>query len=232
MTLSLEEEIFISSGLLTENYDPEAELEEGDEHLTPEERKVDLKDAQEQYLTVRGRLSKLSWEDAKWEVGSDVPSDKSLRVRAIFASVRKSRQEIGSGTGNDPEKIVEGLPIAYALGDVRVYAEPKMMGPGDSFKRITINRVSPASSHEPMTREVYVEEIGDEIRFQLRVECEGCSKPVEHDAEECPFCGFDLLGGEDPEDLEEKGTDGPPGPKPEGTSPAAATTTSSPVSTA
>jgi hypothetical protein len=210
MTLSLEEEIFISSGLLTDNYDPEAELEEGDEHLTPEERKQDLKDAQEQYLTVRGRLAKLSWEDAKWEVGGDVPSDKSLKIRAIFASIRKSRQEVGSGTSADPEKIIDGLPIAYALGDVRIYAEPKMNGPGDSFKRITINRVSPASSHEPMTREVFVEEIADEIRFQLRVECEGCSKPVEHDAEECPHCGFDLLGGGDDDGLEgEEGETGP-----------------------
>lgn len=210
MTLSLEEEIFISSGLLEDNYDPQSELEEGDEHLTPEEQKAELAAAKEEYLAVRGRLSKLSREDGKWEVGSDVPSDKNLKVQAIFASVRKSRQEIQSGDG---EKIVEGLPVAYAVGDVRVYAVPKMNGPGDSFKRITINLLvpTPMSLHEPMTRETFVDELADEIRFQLRVECWNCSKPVEHDADECPSCEADLLDEGDDEGGEEGGEGAEPG---------------------
>lgn len=204
MALTLEEEIFISSGLLEDNYDPAAELEEGDEHLTPEEQKTELAAAKEEYLAVRGRLSKLSREDGKWEVGGDFPSDKSLRIRYIFASVRKSRQEISTPEG---EKLQDGLPTAYAVGDVRVYVEPKTMGPGDSFKRITINLLvpTPMSLTEPMTRETFVDEVADEIRFQLRVECWNCSKPVEHDADECPSCEADLLDDETEEP--EEGTE-------------------------
>lgn len=193
MTLSIEEEVFLAAGLLTPNYDPESDLEEGEEHLTPEEQKEDLEGAREEFLSVSGRLSKLSWEDGKWEVGADVPSSPSLKIRFIFASVRQSRQVLAG------EKIIEGLPIAYALGDVRIYAEPKQSLPGDSFKRITVNRVSPASAHEPLTRESFTDEIAAEIRFQLRVECIECRKPIEHDDEECEFCGVDQEG-EEPEE--------------------------------
>jgi hypothetical protein len=199
MTLSIEEEIYLAAGLLTPNYDPDSELEEGEEHLSPEEQKEDLEGAREEFLSVSGRMSKLSWEDGKWEVGGDVPSSPSLRIRAIFASVRQSRQVL------EGEKIIDGLPIAYALGDVRIYAEPKQSLPGDSFKRLTVNRVSPASSHEPLTRENFIEELAAEIRFQLRVECISCSKPIEHDDEVCEFCEADQEG----EEPEEEGTPAP-----------------------
>lgn len=194
MTLSIEEDILLSAGLLTPNYNPESELDEGEEHLSPEEQKEDLKDAKEELLSVRGRLAKLAWEDGKWEVGSDVPSDKNLRIRFIFGSVRASRQDLG-------DRLIEGLPLAYAIGDVRVYAEPKQSLPGDSFKRITINRVSPAASHEPLTRENFVDEIAAEIRFQLRVECVACEKPIEHDDEFCPRCDSD----QEPDETDETG---------------------------
>ncbi len=154
MTLSLEEDILLSAGLLTPDYDPESELEEGQKHLSLEERKEDLEDAREAFKEVKGRVQKIAWEGGQpWEVGKDVPSMPSLKVAHIFGSMR------------------ENLPVAYVLGDMRVYCEPKQSLPGDGYRLIVINRASPAVLHEPLTRDSFIDEIALEIRHQLREEC-------------------------------------------------------------
>ena len=180
MSLNIEEEILISSGLLDDNYDPDSELEDGEEHLSAEDRKEELALAKEALQGVKGRISKLNWEGSPtWEAGKDIPNDKNFTVRFIFASPR------------------EELPVAYALGDIRLYCEPKQSLPGDSFKVIVINRMSPAVLHEPLTRDSFIDEISEELRWQLRGKCFNCRKPVEHDDEECGGCGQDLLEEED-----------------------------------
>ena len=182
MTLSLEEEILVSAGLLPEEYDPEFEVETPEDAMTPEERKEELGIAKESLLAVKGRLSKIQWEGGQdWVVGQNKPGEPNLTIRMIFGSLR------------------EGLPVQYILGDMRIYCEPKQSLPGDSFKRIILNRGAPAIAHEPLTRESYVEEIAGEIRHQLREECESCKKPVEHDDEICGACGAELDEDDEPE---------------------------------
>ena len=43
MTLSIEEDILLSAGLLTPNYNPESELDEGEEHLFERARRAALR---------------------------------------------------------------------------------------------------------------------------------------------------------------------------------------------
>jgi len=180
MTLSIEEEILISAGLLDESFDPEYELDEGEEPPTAEEKKELLEMAREEFAHVKGRISKIQWEGGQpWEVGKDKPGETNFVIRMIFGSMR------------------DGLPVQYVLGDLRIYCEPKQSLPGDSFKCVTINRASPASSHEPLTRESYVEEIAAEIRHQLREACDKCKRPVEHDDEVCGNCGAELVEDDD-----------------------------------
>lgn len=175
MILSLEEEILLSAGLLPDEYDPEYEHEENEVPLTPEERKEELSLARESLLAVKGRLSKIQWEGGQdWIVGGSKPGESGLSIRMIFGSLR------------------DGLPVQYILGDMRVYCEPKQSLPGDSFKRVIINRHSPAVAHEPLTKEAFIEEVAGEIRYQLQEECGACKKPVEHDDEICGACGEEL----------------------------------------
>jgi hypothetical protein len=187
VTLTLEEDILISAGLLPDEYDPEYELEPGEEAMTAEERKEELELARESFLEVKGRLSKIQWEGGQdWVVGQNKPGETNLTIRMIFGSLRES------------------LPVQYVLGDMRVYCEPKQSLPGDSFKCVTINRHSPAVAHQPLTREAYVEEIAGEIRHQLREECSACKKPVEHDDEVCGACGAELNEDDEPDETPEE----------------------------
>lgn len=181
--LSIEEEILLSAGLLPDAYGPDYELEEGEEPLTDAERKEELELAREELLEVKGRLSKIQWEGGQdWTVGAAKPGEANLTIRMIFGSMRAD------------------LPVQYIIGDMRIYCEPKQSLPGDSFKRIIINRHSPAVAHEPLTKDAYVEEVAGEIRYQLREECERCKKMVEHDDEVCGHCGADLVEDDDDEE--------------------------------
>jgi len=198
MTLSIEEEIFLASGLLTDDYDPESILEEGEEHLSEDERKEDLISAREALTDVKGRIPKLD----PFEVGKDFPTPSpgspGLRIAFMFGSPR------------------EGLAVAYGLGDIRIYCEPKQSLPGDGYRRMTVNRLmpSPAIVHELLSKDAFVEEVSEEIRWQLREECPNpaCRKAVQHDWEICEFCNQDLEeeegdGGEGEEEAPEAAID-------------------------
>lgn len=164
--LSLEEEILIAADLLS--YEP---LDGADPNvsLTPEQRKEALADANEAFLEIRGRVRKIDWQGlSPYEVTKDLPTDKNYRIRAIFGSMR------------------DDLPVAYSLGDMRVYVEPKQSLPGDSFRCITLNRISPAVTHEPLTRSTYALEIGREL--ERLIELDEMSDQDEAGDEECPKC--------------------------------------------
>jgi hypothetical protein len=180
-TLTLEEEILSQAGLL--------DLEDDNGNfLDGEEKTSALVVAREELQELPGRVSKMDFTGHQvWNVGQDLPINKSLKIAFMFATQR------------------EDLAVAYCLGDVRAYAEPKQSLPGDSFTRITINRASPAVLHEPLTRDAYAAAVAAEIEHLLSLEeeegteCETCGaeNPLENIC--CGQCGAKLPDDE-PED--------------------------------
>jgi di/tripeptidase len=177
--LTLEEEILQESGLLL--YEDESGAE-----LLGDDRKAALEDARSELQELVGRVTKIDFQGHQvWRAGEDLPTNKGLRIASMFASVR------------------EDLAVAYVLGDVRVYAEPKQSLPGDAFTRITINRASPAVLHEALTRSSFVEQVALEIKALMELEeeifeCPSCGEPVPEDNLFCGQCGAKM-----PEEEEE-----------------------------
>jgi hypothetical protein len=184
ISLSLEEEILVAAELLTYENPNDGSL------LSPEARKESLDEAREAFLEIRGRVRKVDWPNIKpYEVGKDLPTDANYLVRAIFGLLR------------------DDLPVAFALGDMRVYCEPKQSLPGDSFRCITLNRVNPAVIHEPLTRDTYAFEIGKELlklqeleeiddEDEDEAECPSCHAEVDEDDAFCASCGKELPEGD------------------------------------
>lgn len=155
---------------------------------------------EEEFLNLPGRITKMSWEGAKpWETGASVPGNDGLAVFAIYAS------------GSEEERIQH---VEYITGDIRVYAVPKQNTPGDTFRRLTINRASPAVTHESLTRESFITEVAREIQELEALEdakvgetCDDCESLARPDDVFCAQCGARLPedGGEDAEGNEVEG---------------------------
>jgi|HubBroStandDraft_2_1064218.scaffolds.fasta_scaffold209787_2 hypothetical protein len=154
-------------------------------------------------LDLPGRITKLSWEGAPaWEIGKNVPGNDNLQVFGIFA------------TSSEEERVAH---VEYVVGDIRVYAMPKQSLPGDSFRRMTINRASPAIAHESLTRTSFVTEVSRELlelssleEASLGEECPSCENPCKPDAVFCDQCGEKLPEEEEAEEIPENETDRAP----------------------
>jgi hypothetical protein len=145
----------------------------------------------DELLDLPGRIDKIDWKGGSaWERGKRVPGNANLVIYAIFA------------TSSDEERVHH---VEYVPGDVRIYALPEQSLPGDSFRRLTINRASPAITHEPLTRDSFVQEVTREIEElstleseSLHGECQACENDTRPEAVFCDQCGARL-----PEDEEE-----------------------------
>lgn len=175
--LSIEEEILAQAGLL--DYEP---IEEGEPPLDGAQRKERLDEAREDFLALAGRVSKIDWAGGqKWESGADMPIDKNYKIWGMFGSLRE-----------------EGLQVDGSSGDIRIYVHPKQSLPGDSFKRITLNRISPGAVYESLTRETFIRELGKELAVLIELndeevdECPSCEAEVKPDHLFCPQCGTEL----------------------------------------
>jgi hypothetical protein len=162
-----------------------------------------------------GRIGKISWQGSDaWEKGKDVPGNPSMFIHSMYA------------TSSDEERVEH---VAYVLGDIRVYQVPKQ---GGVFRRVTINRASPAITHEDLSRTAFIQEVVREIQElssleeeKLEQECpnliegEPCENLCKPEAVFCDQCGFKLPDEEEEEEVE---TPAPP-------EPAAASDTFAPV---
>lgn len=196
-TLSLEEEILSQAGLL--DYEP---IEEGGPALDGAQRKERLDEAREDFLNLAGRISKIDWAGAqKWEAGQDMPIDKNYKIWGMFGSLRE-----------------EGLQVDGAAGDIRIYVFPKQSLPGDSFKRITLNRISPGAVYESLTKETFVRELSRELVVLIELndqevdECPSCEAEVKPEDAFCSQCGAELPDEEGEDEAEKEAPASSPQP--------------------
>jgi hypothetical protein len=187
LKLTLEEEILSAAGLL------DLEVEEGAGPLSAEQRKELLTLAREDMLEVAGRVKRIDFAGQQvWRLGEDLPIDKASKIEGMFGSAR------------------EDLPLEYILGDIRVYTAPKQSLPGDSFKRITVNRATPNVVDEPMTRAAFIAAVSEEITHLLEledaddtIECPACEEDNDLENIFCAACGVKLPEEEEEEEEEE-----------------------------
>ena len=177
--LTLEEEVLTEAGLL------DYEGDDGTE-LPPAERSSALTVAREELQELVGHVTKIDFQGHQvWNVSEDLPINKNVKIRYMFASRR------------------DDLAVDYSPGDVRVYVEPKQSLPGDSFGRITINRVSPAVLHEALTRDAFVDQVSGEVKSLMDLEeqfeeCSACGEPVPEENDFCGSCGVKMPVEETP----------------------------------
>jgi hypothetical protein len=166
----------------------------------------------EDIVDLPGLVQSISWPGIpRWECGAPIHDNPNLQIYRMF----------GSGTSEERVEHIE-----YVIGDVRVYAYPKQSLPGESFKRITLNRATPVSISENLSHDAFVAEVARELEELSSLDAsadkedcpnEDCDNMVAQDDSYCSNCGTKLehAEGEGPEEPEDAAPESGPQPAPE-----------------